>query len=120
MADRDVESIRSRAKFVETLRRVADAIERREPVRIQVASKRFLVPTEAELSIEHEVDGPDEELELQLRWRNDAAEAADEAPRKKRPNVELQLRWRNEPSQGGLVAKKRAKSRAKTAKRAKR
>lgn len=119
MADRDVESIRSRAKFVETLRRVADAIERREPVRIQVASKRFLVPVDAELSIEHEVQAAAEELELQLRWRNDAAEAVDEAPQRKRPKVEMQLHWRNEPSQGGLAAKKRAKAKKKAAKRAK-
>lgn len=115
MTDRDVESIRSRGEFVETLRRVADAIERREPVRIQVASKRFLVPEDAELSIEHEVNGADEELELQLRWRNDAGEV----PKTKRPKVPMQLHWRNEPNQGGLLAKKRAKTGKKTAKRAK-
>jgi len=73
MASRDVESIRSRAKFVAALRRVADAIENHEPVRIQVASKRFVVPATARFSIEHEAEGADEELELQLKWRNDAA-----------------------------------------------
>jgi amphi-Trp domain-containing protein len=70
MANRDVEAIRSRAKFVATLRRVADALEQGEPVRIQVAAKRFVVPAGAKLSIEHEVEGRDEELELQLSWRN--------------------------------------------------
>lgn len=111
MTDRDVESISSRAKFVETLRRVADAIERREPIRIQVASQRFWVPADAELSVEHEREGADEELELQLRWRNDADEETEDAPpAKARPKVEMQLHWRNEPRPGGLAAKKRAKS----------
>jgi amphi-Trp domain-containing protein len=73
MANRDVEIIRSKATFVATLRRVADAIEQGEPVRIQIASKRFNIPQSAELSIEHEVEGRDEEVELQLRWRNGAA-----------------------------------------------
>jgi amphi-Trp domain-containing protein len=69
MADRDVERDVSPAEFVATLRRVADAIESGEGVRIQVAGKRFTVPASAALSIEHESDGDDEELELQLRWR---------------------------------------------------
>lgn len=74
MADRDVETIRSRAEFVATLRRVADALEQEQPVRIQVAAKRFTIPADAQLSIEHEVEGQDEELELQFSWRNAAAE----------------------------------------------
>jgi amphi-Trp domain-containing protein len=69
MADRDVEKDLSRDRFVETLRRVADAVERGEGVRIQVASRRFTVPADAALSIEHEVEGGEEELELQLRWK---------------------------------------------------
>lgn len=69
MADRDVERDCSTETFVETLRRLADALEQREPFRIQVAGKRFTVPGDAALSIEHEVTGDDEELELQLRWK---------------------------------------------------
>lgn len=69
MADRDVESGCSTERFVKTLRRVADALEGGETFRIQVVGKRFTVPTaDAELSIEHEVEGDTEELELQLRW----------------------------------------------------
>jgi amphi-Trp domain-containing protein len=71
MRERDVEVVKSRAKFVNTLRRVADAIEHGKPVRIQVAGKRFLVPPGAALSVEHEVSGGAEELELQFKWRND-------------------------------------------------
>jgi len=68
MVDRDIERIQSPDQFVATLRRLADAIERGEAFRIQVAQQRFTVPAQAELSIEHEVEGDREELELQLRW----------------------------------------------------
>jgi amphi-Trp domain-containing protein len=68
MTDRDVEKVQDRTQFVATLRRLADAIEQGEPFRIQVAGQRFVVPDAAELSIEHEVEGNQEELELQLRW----------------------------------------------------
>jgi amphi-Trp domain-containing protein len=75
MANRDVEVVRSRSRFVATLRRVADAIEQQEPVRIQVAGKRIVVPANAKLSVEHEVEGRDAELELQLQlqWKPPAA-----------------------------------------------
>lgn len=69
MSDRDVERVKSREQFVATLRRLADAVEQGEAFRIQVADKRFSVPADAELSIEHEVADGEEELELQLRWK---------------------------------------------------
>lgn len=69
MADRDVERAVTPQTFVATLRRLADALEAGEPFRIQVANKRFTVPGDAELSIEHEAEGGEEELELQLRWK---------------------------------------------------
>lgn len=68
MADRDVERDCPTDRFVETLRRLADALEAGEPFRIQVGGKRFTVPADAALSIEHEVADGDEELELQLKW----------------------------------------------------
>ncbi len=68
MTDRDVERNCTTETFVATLRRLADALERGEPFRIQVASARFTVPGDAKLSIEHEVAEGEEELELQLRW----------------------------------------------------
>ena len=72
MSDRDVERDCNRAQFVETLRRLADALEQEEPFRIQVVNKRFTVPAGATLSIEHEAEGGEEELELQLRWKTEA------------------------------------------------
>jgi len=70
MAERDVERVHSTETFVATLRRLADALEKNEPFRIQVMNKRFTVPSSAQLSLEHEVSGGEEELELQLRWRS--------------------------------------------------
>lgn len=66
---RDVERNLTPNQFAATLRRVADAVEKGESVRVQVANARFTIPADAELSIEHEAEGGDEELELQLRWR---------------------------------------------------
>ena len=71
MADRDVERDCNTAQFVDTLRRLADCLENEASFRIQVCNKRFTVPGKAELSIEHEIEGKDEELELQLKWVND-------------------------------------------------
>lgn len=68
MADRDVERDCTTENFVETLRRLADALEKGESFRIQVAGTRFTVPAGASLSIEHEAEAGDEELELQLKW----------------------------------------------------
>lgn len=70
MADRDVERNCSKDAFVDTLRRLADALEKEESFRIQVVNKRFAIPADAELSIEHEAEGGLEEVELQLRWRS--------------------------------------------------
>lgn len=70
MTDRDVERNCTVESFVATLRRLADGLEAGEAFRIQVANKRFTVPKGASLSIEHEVEGGDEELELQMRWKN--------------------------------------------------
>jgi amphi-Trp domain-containing protein len=71
MTTRDVERQCTTETFVETLRRLADALEKGEPFRIQVQNARFTVPGDASLSIEHEVGEDGEELELQLRWKRE-------------------------------------------------
>jgi len=68
MADRDVEKDVATSQFVDTLRRLADALEAGESFRIQVANARFTVPADAALVIEHEKDGGAEELALELQW----------------------------------------------------
>ena len=67
-SDRDVERNCPVARFVETLRRLADGLEEGGSFRIQVANQRFTVPADASLSIEHEREEGSEELELQLKW----------------------------------------------------
>lgn len=66
--ERDVEKITDREYFAKTLRRVADAVESGESFRIQVAGHRFTVPADAVMSVEHEAEEGEEELELQFRW----------------------------------------------------
>ena len=66
--DRDVERNISSIAFAALLRRVADAVESDESFRIQVVNKRFTVPKGAELSVEHEAEDGDHELEFQFRW----------------------------------------------------
>ena len=65
-APRDVERMYSTPEVVAKLRRLADALERDQPFRIQVAGERFWVPGRAETSIEHERDDDEEEIEFQL------------------------------------------------------
>lgn len=68
MAEREIEKDVAPAQFVETLRRLADAVEAGESFRIQVAGTRFTVPAGATLVIEHEVDEDEAELALELQW----------------------------------------------------
>ena len=65
---RDVEKVYSVQKFAEKLRRLADALEAEEQFRIQVKGKRVVVPKAAEISIAHERDDGEEEIEFQLKW----------------------------------------------------
>ena len=69
MTDRDIEKNVPVSQFVDTLRRLADAMEAGEPFRIQVANQRFTVPADAEIVIEHEVEDGDEELAFELQWK---------------------------------------------------
>lgn len=71
MADRDIEKDVSTAQFVDTLRRLADALEAGESFRIQVAGQRFTVPPDAAIVIEHEVEDGEEELAFELQWKSD-------------------------------------------------
>ena len=67
-APRDIESIYSTTEVVAKLRRLADALEKDQSFRIQVAGVRIRVPERAQFSIEHEVGDDEEEIEFQLKW----------------------------------------------------
>ena len=66
--ERDVERIYSTEDAVAKLRRLANALEDDTPFRIQIAGERIRVPRRAQLSIEHERDDDEEEVEFQLKW----------------------------------------------------
>jgi amphi-Trp domain-containing protein len=65
---RDIERIYSTQEVVAKLRRLADALEKDEPFRIQIGGVRIRVPERAQFSIEHELDEDEEEIEFQLKW----------------------------------------------------
>jgi amphi-Trp domain-containing protein len=67
-ASRDIERMYSTPEVVAKLRRLADALEKDESFRIQVAGVRIRVPERAEFSIEHELGDDEEEIEFQLKW----------------------------------------------------
>ncbi len=69
MSERDVEKNVPKERFVETLRRIADALEKGESFRIQIANERITIPADCELLVEHERDDQIEEVELQFRWK---------------------------------------------------
>lgn len=74
---RDVERIYSAQDAVGTLRRLADALEKDESFRIQIAGVRIRVPKRAEFSIEHELGDDEEEIEFQLKWPVEPGSEAD-------------------------------------------
>jgi amphi-Trp domain-containing protein len=65
---RDIERIYSTHEVVAKLRRLADALEKDESFRIQIASVRIRVPERAQFSIEHELGDDEEEIEFQFKW----------------------------------------------------
>lgn len=66
--DRDLEKTYPKARFVEKLRRLADAIEKGERFAIQIAGERIFVPARAIFNIEHERSAGEEEIEFQIKW----------------------------------------------------
>jgi len=69
--DRDIEKTYSKAEFIAKLRRLADSLESGKKFEIQIAGERIYVPVRAEFNIEHEREGAEEEIEFQIKWRNE-------------------------------------------------
>ena len=67
--DRDVERDYTARQFAAKLRRLADALEQGRSFDIRIAGERVRVPPDAELCIEHEREGDDEELEFTATWK---------------------------------------------------
>ena len=68
---RDIEKTYSTSEFVSKLRRLADSLESGKKFEIQIAGERIYVPVRAEVNIEHERDGAEEEIEFQIKWTNE-------------------------------------------------
>lgn len=68
---RDLERHYTRSQFVAKLRRLADAIETARPFTIQVGGERLRIAADSVFNIEHERTGGENELEFQLRWKDE-------------------------------------------------
>ncbi len=69
--ERDVEKVYSTSEFVAKLRRLADSLESGQKFEIQIAGERIYVPVRAEFNLEHEREGNEEEIEFQIKWKNE-------------------------------------------------
>ena len=67
----DIEKTYTKAEFVAKIRPLADSIESGSRFEIQIAGERIYVPVRAEFNIEHEREGTEEEIEFQIKWKND-------------------------------------------------
>jgi amphi-Trp domain-containing protein len=68
--ERDVEKRYTVSQLVAKLRRLADALEKGQRFKIQIAGERIYVPVRREFNIEHEREGDSEEIEFQIKWMN--------------------------------------------------
>jgi amphi-Trp domain-containing protein len=66
--ERDIQKEYPVRQFVAKLRRLADALERGKPFRIQIAGQRIDIPARAVINLEHERGERREEVEFQLVW----------------------------------------------------
>ena len=67
---RDIEKVYTKGEFIKKLRRLADYLEKGGRFSIQVAGVKINVPKDALINIEHEKNKDEEELELQIKWKN--------------------------------------------------
>ncbi len=67
---RDIEKEYTTSQFVEKLRRLADCLENDKQFDIQIAGERIYVPKHAIFNIEHERDAEENEIEFQIKWKN--------------------------------------------------
>ncbi|UXN75032.1 hypothetical protein N8D56_08900 [Devosia sp. A8/3-2] len=74
--DRDVEVNYELAAFVAELRRPADALESGADYAIEIDGETVTLPADALMSVAHEIDNGEVELEFQLTWST--GEDADE------------------------------------------
>lgn len=69
---RDIEKAYPTKLFIAKLRRLADCLEQGKRFRIQIKDEKISIPQDAIINIEHEREGRNEEIEFQLKWRNES------------------------------------------------
>lgn len=67
---REAEETCSVPEFVKRLRDLADTLERGHALVLDVAGETIEVPAHAVLSVEHERDPHEEEIEFQIKWKH--------------------------------------------------
>ena len=67
---RDVEKAYTNKQMIGKLKRFADSLSEDKSFRIQIAGERRHVPKGANVNIEHEREGDNEEIEFQIKWKN--------------------------------------------------
>jgi amphi-Trp domain-containing protein len=76
--DRDITKSYANDQNIAKLERLIACLKQGKAFEIQVDNERIYVPASAHFSIEHEREGPLEELEFQFRWnRTDSDTGAD-------------------------------------------
>ena len=78
--ERDVAKAYPLSQFADKLRRLADAVEKGQRFRIQVAGERVSIPPDAMISVEHERGEDGEEVEFQITWKSPALPERIEEP----------------------------------------
>ncbi len=68
--DREVERDYTARQFAAKLRRLADALEQGRSFEIRIAGERVRMPADAELGIEYEREGDEQELEFTVTWKS--------------------------------------------------
>ncbi len=76
--DRDIDVPHETSSFVEELRRLADALESGEAFTVHIEGEDVTIPEGAQLSIAHEREGDEVELEFQVTWTMADTEGDDE------------------------------------------
>ena len=76
--DLDIEVSHEVSTFVAELRRLADALEQGADYMIQIDDQEVRIPTDAVLSIAHERDDGEVELEFQISWSEASDDEEDE------------------------------------------
>ena len=69
--ERDIEKGYPVKQMIAKLKRLADCLEQEKPFKIQIAGERITVPAGATCNIEHEREGKSEEIEFQVKWKNE-------------------------------------------------